>query len=271
MTRILVTGGTGVLGRAVVRRLTGRSEVRVLSRRGIPVEGAEVVRGNLDGEEGLAAALDGVDVIVHCATSADYLHPEREADQTRRLIAAADGTPHLVYISIVGVDRVPFSYYRAKLATERLIENSGLPWSVLRATQFHEFVLLFLIMLSKGPIALAPRDFPDQPVETGEVADQLAELALGDPGGRVPDLGGPRVERFDDLMRAFLAATGRRKPVLTFPIPGKVGRGFRAGGHLLDETGVTGTRTFADFLDEQVAKDGSVKPAYSIRRRAGKG
>jgi uncharacterized protein YbjT (DUF2867 family) len=205
---------------------------------------------------------------VHCATSADYRHPEREADQTRRLIAAADGTPHIVYISIVGVDRIPFSYYRAKLATERLLENSGLPWSVLRATQFHEFVLMFLILLSKGPVAFAPRDFPDQPVETQEVAERLAELALGDPAGRVPDLGGPQVERFDDMMRAFLAATGRRKPILTVPIPGKTARGFRAGGHLLDETGVTGTRTFADFLEEHVTPKGSVKPPYSLRRNA---
>ena|SRR5918999_2291082 len=266
MTGILVTGGTGVLGRAVVRSLTGKAEVRVLSRGGTPVDGAEVVQGNLDSGAGLAAALDGVEAIVHCATSADYRRPEREADQTRRLIEAATGTPHLVYISIVGVDRIPFGYYKAKLATERLIEKSGLPWTTLRATQFHEFVLILLMLLAKGPVALMPRGIKDQPVETQEVALRLAELALGEPAGRVPDMGGPQVERLDDLMRAFLAVTRRRKPMLNVPIPGKVAKAFKAGGHLL-ESGVTGSRTFAEFLNANVRPDGTVDPPYDVKFR----
>jgi uncharacterized protein YbjT (DUF2867 family) len=270
MSRILVTGGTGVLGREIVRRLTDKAEVRVLSRTDAPVDGAEVVRGDLTTSDGLVAALAGVDVVVHCAShNRDYVHPERDTEQTERLVDAARTagvTPHLVYISIVGVDRIPFGYYRAKLAGERVIEESGLPWTILRATQFHEFVLMFLILGAKGPIAIVPRGFRAQPVDTEEVADRMTELALGEPAGRVPDLGGPRVERLEDLMRAYLAATGRRKRVIALPLPGRTARGFRDGGHLLTD-GVTGSRTFAEFLRSYVRLDGTVPPPYGLRAR----
>jgi uncharacterized protein YbjT (DUF2867 family) len=268
MTRILVTGGTGVLGREVVRRLTARVEVRVLSRKCAPVGNTQVVRGDLATGEGLAAALDGVDVIVHCASSIDYRHPERDVEGTWRLLEAAVATgrePHIVYISVVGVDRIPFSYYEAKLTTERLIEESGLPWTTLRATQFHDLILMFLMLLAKGPVAIVPRGFRAQPVETGEVADWLAGLALGEPAAQVPDIGGPRVERIEDMMRAYLTAVGRRRPVLRVPVPGRTARAFRAGGNLVDD-GTTGSRTFAEFLRSRVGPDGSVTPPYDLKR-----
>ncbi|HEX6470126.1 MAG TPA: NAD(P)H-binding protein [Streptosporangiaceae bacterium] len=265
MSRILVTGGTGLLGRAIVRRLTGKADIRVLSRRAAQVDGAETVRGDLVTGEGLPTAVDGVDVIVHCASyNRDYLHPERDTEATRRLVDAAragGAAPHVVYISIVGADRIPFRYYRAKVAGERVIVESGLPWTILRATQFHEFVLALLIRGAKGPLAIVPRGFRAQPVEVDEVADRMVGLALGEPAGRVPDLGGPRVERLDDLMRAYLAAVRARKPVVPLPLPGRTAGGFRAGGNLLTD-GVTGSRTFAEFLRSSVRPDGTVADPY---------
>jgi uncharacterized protein YbjT (DUF2867 family) len=270
MSRILVTGGTGVLGSAVVSRLSGPADVRVLSRRAAQVEGAGVVRGDLTAGEGLETALTGVDVVVHCAGyNRDYRHPERDTEQTRRLLdaARAAGTaPHVVYISIVGVDHVPLGYYRARLAGERLIAESGLPWTTLRTTQFHEFVLTFLMLAAKPPVAIVPRGVRVQPVEADEVAGRMAELALGAPAGRVPDMGGPLVERAEDLMRAYLTATRRRRPVRALPVPGKVARGYRAGGNLLTD-GVTGSRTFADFLRAHVGRGGAVPPPYHLRGR----
>ena len=143
---ILVTGGSGTLGRGVVARLLAAGhQVRVLSRRPRPAGGtatAEWVTGDLLCGDGLAGAVTGVEAIVHCA--GDPRRPRVDSNGTRNLLRAARaaGAPHLVDISIVGVDRVPYRYYQAKLQAERLIQASGLPWTILRATQFHQLVLL---------------------------------------------------------------------------------------------------------------------------------
>ncbi|MFI8243733.1 SDR family oxidoreductase [Streptomyces sp. NPDC085866] len=241
MTTILVTGGTGTLGRLVTERLRADGhEVRVLSRHTRPY--AVDLR---EGGPGLDAALAGVETVVHCASSPRG-GDEQAADH---LIAAARraGVGHLVYISIVGVDRVPFGYYRSKLAVERRIEESGLGWTVLRATQFHDLVVTVLRGLAKPPVVLVPAGVPDQPVEVAEVADRLAELALAAPAGRVPDMAGPEVRTFDSLARAYLRATGRRRPVVGLPLFGKTYRAFRAGGHLAPEQAV-GKGTFEEYL-----------------------
>lgn len=241
MTTILVTGGTGTLGRLVTERLrTDGHEVRVLSRRAQPY--AVDLR---EGGSGLDEALDGVHTVVHCAST------PRGGDEraATNLLAAARraGVAHLVFISIVGVDRVPLGYYRSKLAVERLIEESGLGWTVLRATQFHDLVLQALRTLAKSPVMLLPARISDQPVEVAEVADRLAELAGGAPAGRVPDLGGPEVRTFESLARAYLRVTGRRRTVVNVPLAGKAYRGFRDGGHMAPER-ADGKRTFEEYL-----------------------
>ncbi|MBX9361259.1 SDR family oxidoreductase [Streptomyces sp. WAC04114] len=240
MTTILVTGGTGTLGRLLTERLRAEGhEVRVLSRHSQPYA-VDLREGT-----GLAAAVAGVDTIVHCATS------PRGGDEraARNLIEAARqaGVPHLVYISIVGVDRVPFGYYRTKLAVERLIEESGLGWSVLRTTQFHDLVLRLLQGLAKLPVLLLPAGVADQPIEAAEVAARLAEIATGEPTGRVPDMGGPEVRTFPELAQAYLRASGRRRPMLNVRLAGTAYHGFRAGGHLAPERAV-GKVTFEQFL-----------------------
>ncbi|MFF7636412.1 SDR family oxidoreductase [Kitasatospora sp. NPDC008050] len=244
MTTILVTGGTGTLGRLVTERLRASGhEVRVLSRHTEPY--AVDLR---EGGPGLEAAVAGTQVVVHCAST------PRGGDEkaAANLIAAARraGVAHLVYISIVGVDRVPFGYYRAKLAVEKLVEASGLGWTVLRTTQFHDLVLQVLQTLAKPPVMLLPAGISDQPIEVAEVADQLAELASGAPAGRVADLGGPEVRTLVELVRAYQRASGRRRPLLNVPLAGKAYRGFRSGGHLTPQRAV-GTGTFEQFLAER--------------------
>ncbi|MEU6455947.1 NAD(P)H-binding protein [Streptomyces sp. NPDC047065] len=241
MTDILVTGGTGTLGRLVTERLrTDGHEVRVLSRHSPPY--AVDLREN---GGGLDAALGGVETVVHCATS------PRGGDEraASNLLAAARraGVAHLVYISIVGVDRVPYGYYRSKLAVERMVEESGLGWTVLRATQFHDLVVQVLQALAKAPVLPLPAGIRDQPVEVAEVADRLAALAAGAPAGRVADMGGPEVRTFESLARAYLRATGRRRAVVKVPLAGKTYRAFRAGGHLAPGRAV-GTGTFEEYL-----------------------
>jgi len=129
-----------------------------------------------------------------------------DVDGTRRLLQAAEraGVSHVLFISIVGVDRNPyFPYYRMKLETERIIEHSEVPWTVLRATQFHGFVLRLIQTLDRLPTMVAPRGFLPKPIDVGEVADRSAELALTGPAGRAPDVSGPEVRVFADLARAY--------------------------------------------------------------------
>lgn len=241
MTTILVTGGTGTLGRLVTERLRADGhEVRVLSRHSRPYA-VDLRKGGA----GLEAAVTGVDTIVHCATT----QTGGDEKAAGNLVAAARraGVGHLVYISIVGVDRVPYPYYRTKFAVEKLIEESGLGWTVLRTTQFHDLLVMVFKALAKLPVMLLPGRLSDQPVEVAEVAARLAELAAGAPAGRVEDMGGPQIRTFESLARAYLKATGRRRAVVNVPLWGKAYQGFRSGGHLAPEHAV-GKGTFEEYL-----------------------
>ncbi|MDJ1131838.1 SDR family oxidoreductase [Streptomyces iconiensis] len=245
---VLVTGATGTLGRPLVERLLEASaSVRVMSRRPRPVDDErpyEWARCDLATGAGLSSAVEGAGTIVHCATS-----PRHEVSATRRLVEAArstGGNPHLVHISIVGVDRLPFSYYRAKYASERLIETSGLPWSLLRTTQFHDLIARVFTAQRRLPCVLIPQGFRFQPIEVTEVAARLAELAMAAPAGRVPDMGGPEIHTARDL-----ATTTLHKRVLPVPLPGAAARRFRAGDNLAP-THATGTTTYEQYLAERV-------------------
>lgn len=253
---ILVTGGTGTLGRAVVCRLREDGHgVRVLSRRTRPGDmPAEIgwVTGDLSTGIGLAEAVRDVHAVVHCATEVRV--PGNDIKGIDHLIAAAGagpGPPHLVYISIVGVDRLPAGYYRAKLAVEQRVRESGLPCTIQRATQFHDLVLSVLRLLARSPVVLLPAGVSCQPVDVKEVADRLVGLALGAPAGQVQDMGGPQVRPLVDLARAYLRASGRRRALLPVGLPGKTFAGFRQGAHLTPEH-ADGQRTFDEFLSERL-------------------
>jgi uncharacterized protein YbjT (DUF2867 family) len=246
---ILVTGGTGSLGRRVVDRLraAGR-EVRVLSRSGRP----GTVRGDLSTGEGLEAAVRGVSTIVHCA-SHPFKTRQTDVGGTELLLqeAARAGVEHVVFISIVGVDRNPyFPYYRAKLDAERVVERSPVPWTILRATQFHELLLGAGRFLDRLPgVMPIPGGFRLQPMDVGEAADRLAELALSEPAGRVPDVGGPEVLASAELARAYLEAAGRKKRLVELPVPGKAARAFREGAQICPENKY-GRIRWEEFLRE---------------------
>ncbi|WP_033027364.1 SDR family oxidoreductase [Streptomyces rimosus] len=256
MTTILVTGGTGTLGRAVVERLLADGhDVRSLSRR--PRTGAERPRlgsyaVDLRDGSGLAPALAGVHTVIHCASS-----PTGDTEAAGRLIEAARaaGVRHLAYISIVGVDRVPLGYYRAKRDVERLIADSGLGWTVLRTTQFHDLVLRMVKAGARLPVVPVPAGVRLQPVDVREVADRLVALACGEPAGRVPDMGGPEVRSAHSLIRDTLRAGGRRRLLLPLWLPGRLFGALRRGENLaLDHA--DGTVGYGDFLAERGGKTG---------------
>ncbi|MFJ9424183.1 SDR family oxidoreductase [Streptomyces sp. NPDC101249] len=250
MTTMLVTGGTGTLGRLVAARLRADGhEVRVLSRHAPPY--AVDLR---TGGAALDAAVEGVETVVHCASTPSGGDEKAAA----RLVGAARraGVRHLAHISIVGVDRVPYRYYRSKLAAERLIEESGLGWTILRATQFHDLVLGVLQALAKAPVLLLPAGLSDQPVEVTEVADRLAALATAPPAGRVPDLGGPEVRTLESLARAYLTATDRRRALVNVPLWGRTYRALHEGGHLTGDEHALGRGTFEDYLHRRARAAG---------------
>lgn len=223
----VVTGGTGSLGRHVVAALPGAKPV---SR----ATGTDLLRN-----KGLGALR--ADVVVHCATS--FRH---EVTMTRTVLAAKPA--HLIYISIVGCDRVPLPYYKQKLAAERLIINSGTPHTILRATQFHSLLRKMFDNLSKLPLMLVPA-FAFQPIDEAEVALELATLAQSAPSGTAQEMGGPEIREATDLARTYLAATRKTRTLLPLKAPGATYRAYRAGGNLTPDHAV-GTRTFADYLTE---------------------
>jgi uncharacterized protein YbjT (DUF2867 family) len=257
---ILVTGGTGTLGRLVVPLLrSAGADVRVLTRQPRPPQdGVSYVVGDLATGDGVAAATAGVETVVHLAGSA-----KGDEGKARHLVAAAAHVHHLVYISVVGADRVPvvgaadramFGYYAAKRGAELVVENSGLPWTTLRATQFHDLILIVARQLARLPICPVPSGLRSQPIDAAEVATRLVELALGAPSGLVPDLAGPEIHGLDDLIRIYLRAVGKRRPILPLPVPGHAIRALRAGANLAPDRAV-GHRTWADFLADRLPAD----------------
>jgi uncharacterized protein YbjT (DUF2867 family) len=270
---VLVTGGTGTLGRLVVPRLrdAGR-DVRVLSRHPHANEnGIEHVTGDLATGEGVDAAVAGIEVIVHCAGSA-----KGDGDKARHLARAASraGARHLVNVSVVGADRVPlasgldramFGYFGSKLAAERAVAGAGLPWTTLRATQFHDLIYLVVRQLARLPVLPVPAGIRFQPIDTAEVAARLADLALGAPSGLVPDLAGPRVYDLAELARGYLRARGRRRLILPVRVPGQAARALRSGANLSPRHPV-GKRTWEEFLAERVRAEAGPQALAGVQK-----
>jgi uncharacterized protein YbjT (DUF2867 family) len=255
---ILVTGGTGNLGRLVVTRLQAAgTPVRVLSRQDRkPAEGVEYVVGQLDTGAGVDGALSGVDTVVHCAGS---MKGDEDRAATLVRAAARAGVGHVVNMSVVGADRVPivsradramFGYFAHKRAAEEVIAGSGVPWTTLRATQFHDLVLMTVRAVAKLPVMPVFAGFRFQPVDARDVADRLVELALGEPVGLAPDVAGPEIRSMTELARDYLRATGKHRLVVPVHVPGGAARAYRAGANLAPDRAV-GTRTWAEFLAER--------------------
>jgi uncharacterized protein YbjT (DUF2867 family) len=252
---VLVTGGAGTLGSLVVDRLREHGHaVRVVSRRGSgPRDDVEYVAGDLDSGTGVAEAVAGVDTIVHCAGS-----QKGDGEKARQLVdaARAAGARHVVYISVVGADRVPvesrtdhamFEYYAQKREGELVIERSGIPFSTLRATQFFSLVHLVAQSLSRSPIIPLPKRMRVQPVAAEEVADRLVQLAEGAPAGYVPEFGGPRVYGTHELMRSYLRSAGKRRWMLSVGLPGKAAKAVLHDA-IITEGGDRGTGTWEEYL-----------------------
>jgi uncharacterized protein YbjT (DUF2867 family) len=246
---VAVVGGTGTLGSLVVAELLGRGErVAVLSRRpdGVPA-GAEHRRVDLTTGEGLDLALDGVSAVVDAANSQKGAKATL-VEGTRRLAAAGAraGVANHVTISIVGCDRLKMSYYDAKVAQEQALEAGEVPWTILRATQFHQ--LLDTAFAAAARFGVRPTGIGKvQPIDPTIVAARLADAALAAPAGRLPDLAGPRVQTLSELSGAWATARGKRRLHLRIPAWGTMGKGLTAGA-ICDERAAVPGEDFEEWL-----------------------
>ena len=243
--RIAIAGGTGTVGRHVTE-LVGRHghEPVVLARS----TGFDLLTG-----AGLSEALDGVDRVidvVNTSTLSARASTRFFGTTTANLLRAeADaGVRHHVSLSIVNASTVSAGYYAGKARQEETVKRGAVPWTVLRATQFHEFAAQTLGRASRGFLALVPV-MRTQPVAAREVAERLVELAVNPPRGQVPDLGGPREERLVDMVRAYARATRTHTRIVQFRLPGRMGAAMRDGTLLPARGAERGAQSFAQWLD----------------------
>jgi uncharacterized protein YbjT (DUF2867 family) len=244
---VLVTGGTGRLGRRLIQPLQDAGhQVRQMSRRGTGPGG---VRGDLATGSDLTTALAGAEIVVHAASDPRGDPWQVDVAGTRRLVEAVDRSRlrHLVYVSIVGVDRIPYGYYRAKWAAEQVLLASGLPVTLLRATQFHEFADELLEQARRGPVVPVPMGWRVQPVDVGEVAAHVAEVCGRPPAGGVVEFGGPEELSVAELARAWAAAKAPGAHVVSTPVPGRLSAALRDGAGV-PTGGERGRRTYAEHL-----------------------
>lgn len=244
---VLVTGGTGRLGQHLVPRLReAGSVVRQMSRRGTGPGG---VRGDLATGFDLRMALAGADVVVHAASDPRGDPWQVDVAGTRRLVEAVDRDRlrHLVHVSIVGVDRIPFGYYRAKFAAEQVLLASGLPVTLVRVTQFHDFVDELLGTARRGPVLPVPMGWRVQPVDVGEVAAHLVDVCAAPPTAGVVEFGGPEAVTVAELARAWVGARAPGVHVVATPVPGRMSAAVRDGA-ALPGGGARGRRSYAEHL-----------------------
>jgi uncharacterized protein YbjT (DUF2867 family) len=231
MDTVLVTGGTGHLGRDVVSRLKGSYRVRVLARSPGSDPEVEWIRGDLATGDGIAEALAGSQTVLHAATLSPaarrgYIVPKDlwsspssvDRDGTARLLeqAGAAGVNHLIYISIVGIDKPRAPYLRRKLEAEYLVRQGPVPWSIARASQFHWLLDRMLGKMARLPIVPLP-DMSIEPVDTTDFADYLLETVGKGPSGRLTDFGGPEVLTFAQMFDQWQEI--RKHPARTLRIP----------------------------------------------------
>jgi uncharacterized protein YbjT (DUF2867 family) len=246
--KIVVIGGTGLIGSKVVTTLTERGHEAVAAS---PNSGVNTLTG-----EGLAGVLTGAAVVVDVSNSPSFEDAavlEFFETSTRNLLdaEAAAGVTHHVALSVVGTERLPDSgYLRAKVAQEKLIKGSAIPYSIVHATQFFEFVK----SIADGATVDGKVHLPHvmfQPIAAEEVSAAVAEVAAGTPLNGTIEIGGPEVFRFDDLMRHALAARNDPRAVMTDPHARYFGTELSERSLVPDDGAQLGTIRFDDWLSRQ--------------------
>lgn len=274
MSRILITGGNGGLGHALLPLLDREKyTLRIMSRRPRPAstgDSVEWAQADLATGEGVEAAMQDVQIVAHLASNAFNKPQLTDVEGTRRLlqISQRQGVENFVYISIVGIEHFPhYPYYQAKLEAEQLIEASGVPYTILRATQFHSLIDIMLNLTRRLPFHLMLLDAKFQPIDTGEAAAHLARYVMSAPVGRAPDIGGPEVLTGREMAQVWRTVRGIRKPLFNLWLPGRTISidSFRKGLNTAPDRAV-GKITWAEWVQQQYGMDKSPRPLHSPRQ-----
>ncbi|MCP9274813.1 SDR family oxidoreductase [Mycolicibacterium arenosum] len=245
--RVVVAGATGTIGRHVRRTAVRRGhDVVALSR----ASGQDVTTG-----AGLVEAMAGADVVIDVSSQMTMSTRKARAfftAATENLLAAerAAGVGHHVALSIVGIDDIDTGYYAGKLAQERVVACGPVPWTILRATQVHEFVDQAVQQGTVGPVTVVPT-MPVRPVAASEVAERLLDIAESGPAGRVRDLVGPRDETLIDLVRRRFAHDGTTRRAIGISLPGRYFRSCASGVLRGSDDSVHGRMTFDQWLGSE--------------------
>lgn len=261
MDTVLVTGGTGHLGKDLVALLKPSWQVRALARTPGSDPGVEWVQGDLATGEGIREAVVGSQVVVHAATLSPaarrgYLlptdlwrsPPDVDVDGTGLLLkeARAAGVAHFVYISIVGVDKPRTPYLRLKHTAEELVSAEDVPWSILRATQFHWLLDRMLGKMARLPVVPLPTDIPTQPVDSADFAAYVAGCVTDGPGGRREDFSGPETLSLGEVVRQWQQIRGRRCRAVAVPLPSRARKAVT--DMMTSPAGRHGKTTWAEWL-----------------------
>ncbi|GAA1347105.1 SDR family oxidoreductase [Falsarthrobacter nasiphocae] len=256
--RILVTGGTGVLGTHLLPLLRARGhEVLALTRREGVYGG---VAGDLAAGAGLDEAVAGVELVINMASSTSKKDWNSvDIGGTARLAAAARraSVPHFMHVSILGIDAIPFPYYTAKLEAETQVRQSGVPFTIVRISQFHELVDSVFAAVPRvgfGRVARfpVPGDIRLQPIAAADAARALAERSDFPASRGIESLAGPAVLTGNDLAYQWLHASGRRGRPVNMPLAGETLRAF-ADGHATAPDHAWPGQTFEEFVAERVS------------------
>ena len=206
-------------------------------------------------KEGLNKSVNnGIDTILHLASLPLKKIDGQLADitLTKNLLHSIEkaNVKHFVYISIVGIDRIPFSYYKGKLECERLIKASGIPYTILRATQFHDLVDAFTSKLLTFPIAIVPKALKTQPIQVEAVASELNKITRGSPLNNVYEIGGKRVYSIGEIADSLLKVRREKKLLLNMPVIGQVMKTFAEGKNTCDEIS-SASNTWEEYLSNK--------------------
>lgn len=233
---ILITGATGTLGKEIIKQLIDTGQINVITTKADVsfAEGVNVIKADITDFKSLQTIVGAADIIVHCASNpADAKRVDLEG--TRNILAAINKKrfKHFIYVSIAGVDKSQYPYYVVKREVEKIIEAEGIPFTVLRATQFHDFVLYRMIKPFDNEQGLTiPAGLKFQSIDVTEVAGKVRHLIEAGPNNEIITIGGPEILTIEEMASVYLNILGRADSFKTQMMPGERFEMLRSGINL---------------------------------------